>query len=302
MPYAWTHILFGNHLIRQTQLPEPKNRPLFQLGCQGPDFFFFHRFWPWIKDKRGSVLGNLFHTRHCGPVLVDLIIAAKQVPSIRDYVAGFITHHILDRTTHPYIHYRAGYKKFKHQQLEVTIDTLVAKNLNNLEAWRSPLAPEIDVGYELPMELVEQMHQIACKHYPDAAQTFQPHEYSEAYHDMKKALSLFFDPSGVKLLLTFGFIRPFRHSRRIPARDFLNINQTTWVHPALPEEKYKESFWDLWEMAMDDGTAILPQVYAYWEKEERSREALLEMIGNRSYDHGKDCTLPLKLQLADPLV
>ncbi|MBA4492734.1 zinc dependent phospholipase C family protein [Paenactinomyces guangxiensis] len=303
MPYAWTHILFGNHVIKQANLPEPQNRPFFQLGCQGPDFLFFHRFWPWIKDDRVSRLGDLFHTCHCGPVLMDLIDAAKSVPTLQDYVAGFVTHHILDRTAHPYIHYRAGYQKFKHQRLEVAIDTLVAKNLKNIEVWRTSVVPEIDIGHELPPELAETLHQVSCKYYPEAAGELQPHEYSAAYRDMKKALRLFFDPWGIKWLLTLGKIQPFRHSKRIPSRDFLNINQNMWTHPAVPEETHNESFWDLWEMAVAEGKSILTNVYHYWENGgKETRETLAEQIGDRSYDTGKDCSLNLVNRLSDPLV
>lgn len=158
------------------------------------------------------------------------------------------------------------------------------------------------MGDRLPAELVETLHQIACKYYPEDAGKLQPHEYHEAYRDMKKAFSLFFDPWGIKLVLTLGMIRPFRHSKFIPARDFLNIHRETWLHPALSEEKHDESFWDLWEIAIKEGKAILPQVHHYWETGEGTRDTLCELIGNRSYDTGKDCSLGLVNQFADPLV
>ncbi|SEM67375.1 zinc dependent phospholipase C family protein [Lihuaxuella thermophila] len=302
MPYAWTHLMFGYETIQQAGLPQPENRIVFQFGCQGPDFLYFHRFWPWIKDRRASRLGDLFHNEHCGPVLAELVEYAKSRPSLRDYVTGFITHHILDRTAHPYIHYRAGYQKYKHQRLEVILDTLVAKNRQNIETWRTPLVPEIDLGDRLPAELVETLHQIACKYYPEAANKLQPRDYHEAYRDMKKALSLFFDPWGIKLVLTCGLIRPFRHSKCIPARDYLNIHRETWLHPAAAEEKHQESFWDLWETAIQEGKDILPQVHHFWETGEGSRDFLCKLIGNRSYDTGKDCSLGLVNQFADPLV
>ncbi len=60
---------------------------------------------------------------------MDLIERAKnRDDQVRAFVFGFITHHILDRNTHPYIHYRAGYEGNDHQKLEVFIDTLMMEN------------------------------------------------------------------------------------------------------------------------------------------------------------------------------
>ena len=132
MPYAWTHLTFGHQLLAEANLPSPKDKYLFQLGCQGPDFFFFHYFWKLHKQNVGAELGELFHNQHCGAVLVELIEAVRTTPSLKEYVMGFITHYILDSFTDPYIHYRAGYKKFKHQKLEVIIDTLVAKKVHQV--------------------------------------------------------------------------------------------------------------------------------------------------------------------------
>ncbi|SFI95429.1 zinc dependent phospholipase C family protein [Thermoflavimicrobium dichotomicum] len=301
MPYAWTHILFGHELIQQAKLSPPQNRSFFQLGCQGPDFFFFHRFWQFTKKKTGERLGNLFHTKNCGPVLVEFIEAAKTYADLRDYVLGFITHYILDYSTHPYIHYRAGYKRFKHQELEVIIDTLIALELRNLKTWSTPLVPEIDIGH-LPSHLVDIFWQITHQYYSDGNQEWKRNHYDEAYQHMKKAFQLFFDPQGLKSFFTFGLIAPFRHKKNIPNRDYLNLKRENWTHPAIKEETYTDSFWDLWEAALQDGKRILPRVVRYWETGEETRESLLQLVGNRSYDHGKDCSLNLDNVLSDPIV
>ncbi|TCS92356.1 zinc dependent phospholipase C family protein [Hazenella coriacea] len=301
MPYAWTHILFGRQLVKEKILCKPQHQQLFQLGCQGPDFFFFHRFWPWIHDPRGEKLGNLFHTIDCGSTLVDLIITAKEHPTIQDYMRGFVTHHLLDRNTHPYIHYRAGYKQYKHQELEVILDTIIAKNIANLETWRTPLAPEIDVGDQLPDELVEILHHVSKKHFSEGKQ-FSAADYQQAYQDTKRAFQLFFDPYGIKLILTFGKIRPFRHSKRIPAKDFLNIKRTSWSHPAIKEEKHQESFWDLWDQALQESKELFPLIEQYWKSDQALIEPIKHLIGNLSYDTGKDCALILDNQFSDPLV
>ncbi len=301
MPYAWTHLTFGHQLLAEANLPSPKDKYLFQLGCQGPDFFFFHYFWKLHKQNVGAELGELFHNQHCGAVLVELIEAVRTTPSLKEYVMGFITHYILDSFTHPYIHYRAGYKKFKHQKLEVIIDTLVAKKVHQVETWRTPLTPEIDIGH-LPEELVQLFHQIVQKYYPQMGTRFSIHHYDQAYQHMKKAFSLFYDPSGIKELFTFGLITPFRHKKKFPSFDYLNEEHRIWRHPADLDETSKASFWDLWKDALQEGKRVLPAIVAYWQSGKRMESPLLTLVQNRSYDHGKDCSLQLERRYSDPIV
>lgn len=300
LPYTWTHIIFGDEITKRVNRA-PKNKTLYQLGCQGPDFFFFYRFWPWLESNRGTILGDLFHTVDCGPVLIDLIVKAKELTTIQDYVAGFITHHILDRTTHSYIHFYAGYEKYKHQQLESTLDTLIAKELRGINTWNTPVVPQIDVGNTLPNDIVETLYKLASTYYPAAAKKFTKMEYHQAYRDMKRFLTFTFDPHGIKTAITFGLISPFRFTKAIPYRDYFNLEKKTWLHPAIPEEKHTESFWELWKMAVDEGTTIMSSVYDYWSSK-LEIGSLVRRIGNISYDNGTDCDLRLVNLVAYPIV
>lgn len=184
LPYAWTHIVYGDELANKINY-SPTHKLLFHFGCQGPDFYFFYRFWPWRKSKHGTILGDVFHTKECGPVLLELIKKAKASAVLQDYIAGFITHHILDRTTHAFIHYYAGYKKYKHQQLESILDTLIAEKLRGIQTWKTPLVPQIDVGKKLPEEVVDTLYETTTIFYPKESRSFPKKEYHQAYEDMK---------------------------------------------------------------------------------------------------------------------
>ena len=71
MPNIWTHLIFGQELMNQlghaNMLSDKQLRHVFSLGCQGPDFLFYHNFLPWKKDKKLNELGSLMHTKACGP-------------------------------------------------------------------------------------------------------------------------------------------------------------------------------------------------------------------------------------------
>lgn len=301
MPFVWTHMLFGRSVLKEAFLSTPENPNPFHLGCQGPDFLFFYRFLPGQNGAQVNQLGNRMHQWNCGPFLLDLIQEAKQKPSLKEYTLGFVTHHLLDRKTHPFIHYRSGYKKYRHQKLEVLIDTIVAKRLEGIQTWRTPVYERIHVGSTLPSEWIETFTMLATKHYPEEMNGFPSQAWDEAYRDMLRALRLFFDPWGIKTILTLGQISPFRYPRSVPPKDYLNEKESEWLHPAIPTEKHKESFWVLWQQAHDEGVHLFHKINLYW-KDQITIHSLQDMIGNISYDTGKECKAKLNNHVSDPIV
>ncbi|MFC4077156.1 zinc dependent phospholipase C family protein [Salinithrix halophila] len=301
MPNVWSHILFGRAALKHSGSPLPSDPNPFHLGCQGPDFLLYHHFWPWKRGHEVSSLGSAIHRDHCGPFLLDLIDAAVEHPGMRDYVSGFLTHYILDRRTHPYIVYRSGDGKYKHQKLEVIIDTLLAERLEGIRTWKTPVVPWIIIGSRFPRQWVEVLQWTALKHFPEEAGTISPEDWNQAYRDMLKALRFFFDPWGIKWLLTLGYISPFRYRPVHDGNDYLNERQTEWLHPAQPEEKHRESFLMLWESALTEASDLLQQTQAFW-KRELSLETLSTHIGDLSYDTGKPSSSGMKNQIAEPIV
>lgn len=301
MPNVWSHILFGDRVRKRAGLSAPEDLRPFHLGCQGPDFLLYHNFWPWKRDASVSRLGGVIHRKHCGPFLMNLILAAAEHPGMRDYVAGFLTHHVLDRCTHPYIIYKSGDEKYKHQKLEVIIDTLLAQRLEGIQTWKTPVVPRIDIGDSLPRQWVEVLQGAAQKHFPEETESVLPEHWNEGYRDMKQALSIFFDPYGIKWLLTFGYISPFRYRPVRTHIDYLNESGEEWVHPILPTEKHQESFLALWEFALKEGTDLLKKTVSFW-KDEASADDLLGALGNVSYDTGKDCSFKRGSRVAAPVV
>ncbi|AIF42684.1 zinc dependent phospholipase C family protein [Virgibacillus sp. SK37] len=303
MPNIWTHILFCEEVADAVKKPYPfsKYENYMKLGAQGPDPFFYHNFWPWIKEGPVQEIGNLLHTEKCGDFLVDLITSAKNKSEhIKAYVYGFITHHILDRNTHPYIHYRAGYDGNKHQKLEVIIDTLLMEKYHNLKTWKSPVYKEIDVGLSLDRELCDFLDEAIRRNYSQIKQ--ESHRYiQKSYRDMKLALRLLSDPYGWKNVLFSNLISSFSHQPIQNKKDYLNMKNKTWNHPAT-NERFTDSFMDLYSQAKAEGFEILSEVQRYWNNKDTSSKYLHELIGDISYDTGKPLSLQLENRYAEPIV
>lgn len=304
MPNIWTHICFCENVADTLRNPEPfvKQEVLMKLGAQGPDPFFYYNFWRLYQNHPVQYIGTLLHTKKCGPFLIDLIESAKNKrKEIRAYVFGFITHHILDRHTHPFIHYYAGYKENNHQKLEIYIDTLLMEKHHNLKTWKAPVYKEIDVGFSLDQDIVELIHQNIIKHFPNVGYK-SPKYIQKTYRYMKLALRILADPYGWKNTLFGSIISPFSHRPVNDDKDYLNLNKETWYHSATNEAR-TDSFEDLYEQAKIEAVEILSEVLTYWhEGSEKAKTNLQNLIGNISYDTGLPLDIDLINQYSRPIV
>ncbi|WP_217586057.1 zinc dependent phospholipase C family protein [Lentibacillus saliphilus] len=304
MPNIWTHTLFCEDVADMIDNPNPfiQYDSFMKLGAQGPDPFFYYNFWPWIKDEPIHEIGNQLHTEHCGDVLMHLIHHAKHMkPHVRAYVFGFVTHHILDRNTHPYIHYRAGYNGNDHQKLEVIIDTIMMDQFHKLKTWKAPVFKEIDVGRSLPDDIADLLHNTIKTYFPSTQQDNSAY-IQKAYRDMKRALRLLADPIGWKNLLFKPLVSAFSHRPIKNNIDYLNMERRAWYHSATNEQR-TESFVDLYQKSREEGIAILTEILMYWQaNDDVSDERLRKLIANISYDTGKPLNLNLKNQYSSPIV
>ncbi|MBP1961687.1 zinc dependent phospholipase C family protein [Paenibacillus aceris] len=310
MPNIWTHLIFGQELMAQLghaqMLNDKQLRQVYSLGCQGPDFLFYHHFLPWKKDKTLNQLGSLMHSNMCGPFLEDLL---RQVqgrglynPAVV-YVLGFLTHHILDRNMHPYVFHKSGFKKWDHQRFEIIMDTLIVKRKRGLQTWKTPVWKEIYVGETLPLGVAPALAKAAANNYPDITVNITEKDWNDAYFDMIKAQRLFHDPKGIKRVLTFGKIAPFVYTKRVAPLDYLNEANTVWNCPTALEETYTYSIWDLWEIAMADGETVLQAAIQVLQRGTAAdSQAFHNVLGNRSYETGKDCDSGLQIIHVNPMI
>jgi hypothetical protein len=222
---------------------------------------------------------------------------------------------VLDRNMHPFVFCKSGFRKWDHQRFEVILDTIVVKKKLGLETWRTPVWRQIHCGDALPDEVVKMLDAVAKAHYPEIHRQIEAFEWNEAYRDMLRAQRLFHDPYGIKRALTFGRIEPLVYKRRFPDLDYMNESRAAWRHPADPAEVSAASFWDLWDIAMEDARRVLEAACAYMfangadeagqgadrREDAGRRERLAQAIGNISYEHGKPCDLGLEIRHAEPV-
>jgi len=108
MPAATTHVEFARDVFNA--LPAEMQRsitdlPMYFLGSQGPDLFFFHRFSVLPGSLRG--IGARMHREHIAESIFFLHDAAADQPALFSYYQGYLTHYALDSLCHPLIEWYA---------------------------------------------------------------------------------------------------------------------------------------------------------------------------------------------------
>lgn len=154
MPGFTTHYVFGIRAFFQCEegiLKEAikENRDLYRLGLQGPDMFFCHpRASIGVQERN---IGSNMHELLVNEYFRQCFYYMEQLPKAKislaaSYIAGFLTHYVLDSMLHPYIYSRVGYvpnrKKGSkqisgaHANLETMIDWWILKYYKGEEAKR----------------------------------------------------------------------------------------------------------------------------------------------------------------------
>ncbi|MBN9656358.1 zinc dependent phospholipase C family protein [Halobacillus sp. GSS1] len=304
MPNIWTHILFVDQLCEELDRKDllETSPASLHMGAQGPDPFFYHNFLPFLPDKEVAEIGMLMHTERCGPFLMDMIERGKsEKNSVQSFILGFVSHHLLDRHTHPYIHYHAGYEENKHQELEVALDTVMLNREKSLKTWKNPVHTKIKMGKQV-LPISSFMHGLLDKHYPEVTTKHKKKVIQESFFHIQAAQRVLYDPWKWKNHWFGSLVSSFSHQPINEDKDFLNENRTEWRHSAT-NEKRNESFLDLYAQAKNEGILLFKYIFEYWKT--GSSEVLAhiqKIIGNISYDTGEPLEKMLVNRYSHPIV
>lgn len=131
MPDFWSHRYAAQEALNDANR-ESHSQPLrfktsrmYYYGAQGPDFFYYiNQTKPFRKDHY-SHIGNTLHMSNITDTIRHLILTAKDASSedLWDYVAGYLTHYIMDVHCHPLI-CLWGPDAYSHKKVEMYLERL----------------------------------------------------------------------------------------------------------------------------------------------------------------------------------
>lgn len=132
MPAAYAHYSFGDKVL--DYLPEHLKvmvngsddcRALYNLGVQGPDFFYFYRLY--MPFNPIISVGIQMHHGDAAPFFERgrALLQKEFSPQLYSYILGFLTHFMLDSTCHPYILERMKKSGATHHEIESEFDRML---------------------------------------------------------------------------------------------------------------------------------------------------------------------------------
>ncbi|MCF8008319.1 MAG: zinc dependent phospholipase C family protein [Halanaerobiales bacterium] len=208
MPDLWAHIIGGEMVINKLNDKALcdviiNNRNYFNMGTQGPDFFFYNDFWPWIKEKKGPTIGNLIHNKMTIDFLIESFRKLKEkkgilyYPESLSYFMGFITHIILDKNIHQIID-NFTTDDFEHKRLELELDCYFTKKYLNSECYKLNPLNYINIGDNFNQMISQIIYSNINQMYN---LNLDLDFIDKAYNDMLKVHSILYSPYKVKITI-----------------------------------------------------------------------------------------------------
>ena len=173
MPSHFTHLLFAEEALRgalgeRAQEILDAHGNLFRFGAQGPDFFYHNQ----RTMPTGLRYGVSLHRHGYGNFVEAMArealrLSAGHASELSAFILGFTTHAPLDRRTHPFIGYFAGWDDprdertrrlhHSHPFLERILDLLVLEKRFGKTPAEFDFLSQVRCGKTLPYPVIKEL-------------------------------------------------------------------------------------------------------------------------------------------------
>ncbi len=268
MPGPNSHYFFGDLFLNSFKNFTNENisfRQAFNLGCQGPDIFFY--------SKKLFLFGNNFHRKHISEPIEHMNNYANlQNAQIKEllhcYIKGYLTHHSFDSVAHPYIFFvqfkelktrqlSDKFNPFLHRDIEALIDVMLARHF--LKDNFKEFVPHkyIKCSKQIKTEIAKMYSYVIYQMYE---MSISEKKIIVCLNTFELAMKLIFSPKGIKK----NIIRFIEHIFRIPhyfsplfitlkkkdAIDIMNNSKKSWHNPLIEDIKFNKTFYELLDDAI----------------------------------------------------
>lgn len=311
MPDIVTHYHFACR-AREALAPELRallNEPILSYAALGPDPWYSLGFYGG-KGKALTHRGGDMQKTNTGAFLRALAEETRQSEDkshLFSYLAGFLCHYCLDKTTHPYILCKSGdYDEDRpetlpyrgaHTRLERAIDSHIIRRHYKQTPWHFPIAKTVLALKKLPEDMRPALNRAHESVYGWPA-VFD--DLNRCLRDQKLFYRLMQDPLGImdKLTPLVDNGKSHQDYRTLPYYrkdidpglcDYLNENKRPWAHPCDTRIVSHDSFPELFDKALAEVLSLIELAWRYVRGEDLP---LAEALGNASYETGFDCADP----------
>ena len=319
MPGLISHHLFGenclNYLNRFYLKDIIKNNyDTYMFGAQGPNFFSYHRAWPFTKQIGIENIGYIIHTRKINDFFKNILEFSREIDSLKDlnerekfknitisYLCGFASHYVLDRNIHPYI-YNLEYKfknKYKNTKVEVLhkrIETDIDMKLLNIIKDMSIKEFRDYTVFDIPFNvnnIISDMYRYSLKE--TYSYEISRDEVIHAINFAKSIRKFLYDPTDIKLYMVKNLEKIFNKRIQFSSiiyknkyeyhYDLLNFQNNTWENP-FTHDFSNDSFMDLYDKSTPAAVEFMELIFSYINNN-IDLDKIFEFANNISYDTGR---------------
>ena len=323
-----SHALVGRRALRlafpdkATSILE-RSGTWFNLGCQGPDIFSHNQ-----RTRPLSVTyGSLLHRRGRGTFLGALAEQASGEgldSPLSAFVLGFVTHVGLDRLTHPYIVYKAGWDspdregseayRSAHPFLERILDAALWKRETGGDIRTFMQADALVPEAALPEAFTARIARALVMAYPERAGTdtllerrirngFVDSEFFYRHTDPSITSMSGENPSGYgPSFIEHGYravalVYPEGIER---ALDWANEDAALWLHPCDDAVESRRSYYGLCDEAAQESSRHLEYAAAALGGIAGAASALAASVGGGTLNVGNSKGEQTRPRFMDP--
>lgn len=289
----------------------------FNIFAQGHDFFIYHSFYKiWNQARLDSNVQKSNQLQDYGfPEFVySYLKNAQQDGSIEDEQVrlfigpGYVMHHLLDAYTHPQIIYYAGdhtrdpnRDTWHHGIVENLIDIHMMQEKEGKDPNTYAVHNDFKMSTPPSSSLISTIDKSLEEVYGmKNGGTIHEEAFRDTYLFMR---ALKYDPSGIKGKICDALDPMLKgtssfsyHRNPEDAKQYLNLQHETWTNPADEEIKSNESFIELYNRTLQDGSYIVDELEKLCQGGTIHRDDIYSLIPNISSVHGLEPEKQLSLK------
>jgi hypothetical protein len=302
LPGIYAHYSFGMGALNASGIDAAdvlaRGREPFILGCQGPDFCYYHMMRPGADTARWLDVAHSLHGKKIGELMRAALEKAAANAVARAYFLGFLTHYALDAHCHPYVFHHCHDKRF-HMPFESAIDVALMRR-DGVDPAGLPYHTILGNPDGAQARGVAAFLHALLRDVYDA--DVPEKELAQAVGEIRRAFRLTLSRHGVKkrlLELIAGRmgLKNYLHAlfyapEHTIKDDYLNLKRLPWTLPWDGTKVQDSSYPMLEAQALTFAGECLRAAAAYWDGE-MPPDAAAERIGELSMLTGQDWRLDL---------
>lgn len=322
MPSSVTHYYFTedvyNGLNKDIKDRLNNNLNNMKVFGQGPDPYFFYDFHLSKKSKKVFEINRAMQHSKINEHFTKLINYINKKgyydnPMVLSYLYGQICHYGLDTAAHPYIIYSTGEYSGKnketykynglHEKMEYFIDIYMINQREKVSPKKYKVYKKIFKLDKFNKELNDVIDTVVKAVYGyDRASTI----YFKSIMDMKKFYHVFnYDRFGLKMVVysVMDFVCRDKMVKKKelsfnvkPSEylEYINLDREEWNHPCDKSEKYKKSFFDLYNEGKENTIMIINEVDKMLSNGKIDNKKIADLFKDKDYGTGKSWKLKLE--------